>query len=340
VQRTVSQGQNPRPVARRLAAAAVAATVLVAGCGGGSASSGTSGSGSGASRRAATGTGPAATTTHTTTTSKPTPPPPHLTLLGNALASTGPTGFVPLVGWRGHTAAWLARGGSGVALLSFDQQLVGLRLHSGTIDAGVSGWRWGPAASGAERRRLVAAFNGAFKLSTQAGGFMSYGRLGAPLRDGLGSIVTYADGRTDIGTWHGEVPAAGPAPISVRQNLTPLIDHGRPAASLDCQSCWGATLGGVPDPARSALGITASGRLIWAGGEHLTAAQLADALLQARVVRAVELDINPLWVAGYVYRHHGRASPPTPLSVVPGQVGVPGEFLAPYSRDFFTIVAR
>jgi hypothetical protein len=242
--------------------------------------------------------------------------------------------------WRGRTAAWLARGQSGVALLSFDQQLVGLNLHSGTIDAGGSGWRRGPAASSAERTRLVAAFNGAFRLSTQAGGFMSYGRVGAPLRDGLASIVTYADGRTDIGTWHDEVPAAGSPVRSVRQNLTPLIDHGRPASSLGCRTCWGATLGGVPDPARSALGITASGRLVWAGGEHLTVAQLADALLQARVVRAAELDINPQWVAGYVYRHHGRSASVAPLPVVPGQVGVSGEFLAPYSRDFFTVVTR
>jgi len=324
---------NLRPPARRLAAVAIAAVALLSGCGGSSAS----GSGNG-SRREATGTGSPATTTHPTAT-KPNPPPPHLTLLGSALASTGASGFVPLVGWRGHTVAWLARKSSGVALLSFDQRLVGLRLHSGTIDAGGSGWRWGPAVSGAERRLLVAAFNGAFKLSTGAGGFMSHGRVGAPLRDGLGSIVTYADGRTDIGTWHGEVPAGGQAPASVRQNLTPLIDRGRPASSLDCRSCWGATLGSVPDPARSALGITASGRLIWAGGEHLTVAQLAAALLGARVVRAVELDINPQWVAGYVYRHRGRAAP-TPLSVVPAQVGVAGEFLAPYSRDFFTVVAR
>jgi len=52
---------------------------------------------------------------------------------------------------------------------------------------------------------------------------------------------------------------------------------------------------GVGDPARSALGITADGHLIWAGGEHLTPAGLAAALLGARVVRAVELDINPEW---------------------------------------------
>lgn len=225
-------------------------------------------------------------------------------------------------------------------MLSFDQQLVGLRLHSGTIDAGGSGWRWGPAAAGSERRRLVAAFNGGFKLSTGAGGFMSDGRMGAPLRDGLGSIVTYADGHTDIGSWHQELPAPGMLVASARQNLTLLIDHGRPVPTLDCLHCWGATLGGVPDVARSALGITTDGRLVWAGGEHLLVAQLADALLAAGVVRAIELDINPEWVAGYLYGHRGGVGPLAPMPVVRGQAGVSGFFLVPYSRDFFTIVAR
>ena len=30
----------------------------------------------------------------------------------------------------------------------------------------------------------------------------------------------------------------------------------------------------------------------------------------------------------------------TAVPVVPGQSGIPGQLLAPYSRDFFTIVAR
>ena len=227
-----------------------------------------------------------------------------------------------------------------MGLLSFNQRLVVLRLHSGTIDAGGSGWRWGPSAERRELRRLVAAFNGGFKFSTGAGGFVSYGRVAVPVRSGLGSIVTYANGTTDIGTWRGEVPAPGLAVVSVRQNLTLLIDHGRAAPSAGCDSCWGATLGGVSDPARSALGVTADGRLIWAGGEHLTVSQLVDALLGARVVRAVELDINPEWVAAYLYGHRGGHGPLAPVPVAPGQSGVPGQFLAPYSRDFFTVDAR
>jgi hypothetical protein len=265
--------------------------------------------------------------------------PSYPTLLGTAAGAT-PTQFVPVVRWRGRTAAWIARTRSGIGLLSLDQQSLELRLHSGTIDAGGSGWRWGSAVAGSERHRLVAAFNGAFKFSTRAGGFVSYGRVATPLRNGLGSIVTYTDGHTDIGSWQGEVPLPGLVVASVRQNLTLLIDHGRAASSIACRSCWGATLGGVDNPARSALGITASGHLVWAGGVHLTVAELANALLGANVVRAVELDINPEWVAGYLYGHRGGAGPLAPVPVVPGQVGVSGFFLKPYSRDFFAVVAR
>jgi hypothetical protein len=265
--------------------------------------------------------------------------PSYPRLLVSALASRR-TKFVAVVRWRGQTAALIERTPAGIALVSFDQRLLQLRLHSGTIDAGTAGWRFGPSVAGGERKRLVAAFNGGFKLSTGAGGFMSYGRVALPLRDGLGSIVTYADRSTNIGAWHQELPAPGRRVVSVRQNLTLLIDHGNAAPTLGCLTCWGATLGGVIDPARSALGITADGNLIWVGGERVTVAQLAGALLGAHVLRAVELDINPEWVAGYLYGHRGGQGPLAPLSVVPGQQGIPGQFLAPWSRDFFTIAAR
>ena len=82
---------------------------------------------------------------------------------------------------------------SGVTLLAIDQRLLELHLHSGSVDAGTTGWRFGPSIAGRERRRLAAAFNGGFRLSVGAGGFASYGHVVVPLRDGIGSIVTYAD---------------------------------------------------------------------------------------------------------------------------------------------------
>ena len=88
----------------------------------------------------------------------------------------------PVIRWRGQTAAWIARSSAGVTLLSFDQKLLELHLHSGTIDAGTLGWRYGPSIAGAELGHLAAAFNGGFKLDVGAGGFESYGRVGAPLQ--------------------------------------------------------------------------------------------------------------------------------------------------------------
>jgi hypothetical protein len=325
----------------RTLAASVAALAAAA-CGGGSQTSASTRSAATGPVHAATVTTPGTTPSPAATT--PTPPPrpaqPSFpVLLGGALVS-GPSKFVPVVRWRGQTAVLIRRTPSGIALLSFDQRVLQVRLHSGTTDAGTAGWRFGPSVAGAELKRLVAGFNGGFKFSTGAGGFMSYGHVALPLRDGLGSIVIYAGGNTDIGTWHRELPPSGRRVVSVRQNLQLLIDHGSAAPTLGCLSCWGATLGGVIDPARSALGITTRGNLIWAGGERVTVSQLADALLGAHVVRAVELDINPEWVAGYLYGHRGGHGPPAAVAVVPGQQGIPGRFLAPWSRDFFTIVAR
>ncbi|HEV3053100.1 MAG TPA: hypothetical protein VGX45_00480 [Solirubrobacteraceae bacterium] len=312
--------------------AATFAALVLTGCGSGATAAASRRPGNSADRPASSQA--SARTRHAT----PLPLSPPV-LLGDATGSL-PTGFVPAVRWRGETAALIARSQTGIAVLSFDQRLLELRLHSGTVDAGGSGWRWGPAAAGSERKLLVAAFNGGFRLSTGAGGFFSYGQVGARLRNRLGSIVTYADGYTDIGAWNQEVPAPGRQVVSVRQNLKLLIDHGSAEPRVDCLICWGATLGRVTDPARSALGITSDGHLVWAGGEHLTVAQLAQALLGAGVVRAVELDINPEWVAGYLYGRRGRADRLVPVPVVRDQVGVAGFFLVPYSRDFFTVVAK
>jgi hypothetical protein len=251
--------------------------------------------------------------------------------------------FTPAVDVAGQTAAWVARlsvAGTPVTLLRFDQRLVRLALHAGSVDPGGSGWRYGAAVGRAERPQLVAGFNGGFKFATGAGGFVADGRVGAPLQRGAGSIVTYRDGITDIGAWRAGVPAPGRPVASVRQDLGLLVDHGSPAASVACSSCWGATLGGGSDVARSALGITASGQLVWAGAGSLSVGALAAALTRAHVLRAVQLDINPEWVAGYFYVHHGRGPRVTPVPMVPGQNGIPGFLLAPYSRDYFTVLSR
>jgi hypothetical protein len=247
--------------------------------------------------------------------------------------------WTPVANIGAQPAAWIALR-SGVTLLRFDQQLVHLALHAGSGEPGGQGWTYGDRIGVSEVHRVLAAFNGGFKLSYGSVGFLADGRAAVPLTAGLGSIVTYQNGTTDIGAWQEDVPASGLGVASVLQNLHLLVDRGVASPTIhNCiEGCWGGTLGGGPDVARSALGITGEGQLVWAAGESLSPAMIAQALIEAGIVRAVELDINPEWIAGYLYVHHGSA--PSAVPVVPGQQGIPGRFLAPYSRDFFTILAN
>jgi hypothetical protein len=150
---------------------------------------------------------------------------------------------------------------------------------------------------------VAAAFNGGFKLTYRDVGFISDGHVAVALKPGLASIVTYTDGTTNIGAWQNGVPTARKTVFSVLQNQQLLVDRGVAAATVtNCViTCWGDTIQNLTTVPRSGLGITATGQLVWGAGEHLTPAELADALVSAGAVRAIELDINPYAVAGYLY---------------------------------------
>ncbi len=240
---------------------------------------------------------------------------------------------------RGQPAVWVAERG-GVTLMRIDQSLVHLTLHAGSADGGESGWTYGDQVTPSEIHHLVAAFNGGFKLTYPRTGFLSGSHVAAPIRPGLASIVTYTNGSTNIGTWDAGVPSGTSRVFSVLQNQSLLVDRGIPAATTTgcVLACWGATVSGQTSVARSAIGITPSGQLVWAAGENLEPSELAGALIGAGAVRAIELDINPDWVSGYLYEHHPEG--PVGVPLIPGQLGIAGRFLQPYSRDFFAVVAN
>ncbi len=275
----------------------------------------------------------------------PTPGPvstPHPRHAAPALQVSAPThttaSWTTVAEVHGQPAAWLAQR-SVVTLMRFDQTLLHLDLHAGSLDGGAAGWTYGDRITPREIHLVVAAFNGGFKLTYPNVGFMSGGHVAVPLKPGLASIVTYTDGTTDIGAWNAGVPSAHKTVFSALQNQQLLVDHGLASVSAaGCViACWGGTVEGRMAVARSGLGVTSSGQLVWAAGEQLLPSELAAALVDAGAVRAIELDINPAWVAGYLYLH--RPSGPAPAQVVPGQHGIAGELLEPYTRDFLTIVA-
>ena len=90
-----------------------------------------------------------------------------------------------------------------------------------------------PAISEAEKPKLLAAFNGGFRLGLGLGGFLLLGRnvRRDPARPGVRR--QYADGTVGLGAWGTDVPAPGKKLVSIRQNLGLLVDAGQPAADID-----------------------------------------------------------------------------------------------------------
>lgn len=222
-----------------------------------------------------------------------------------------------------------------------DPRLLHVQLVPGLTEPGGS-WPVPPMITDAERPKVLAAFNGGFRFQDAKGGFYEYGRQAVPLRSGAASLVLYADGHLDVGTWGSEVTMT-PQVTAVLQNLVPMVDGGQvsPAATYGDTSVWGNTLGAKVVVARSGLGVTADGALVYVAGPALTARTLAESLQRAGAVRAMTLDINPEWVTFNFFSHTDAADPAalTPSKLYPQMQRPADRYLGPTSesRDFFTV---
>jgi hypothetical protein len=211
-------------------------------------------------------------------------------------------------------------------------------LHNGSQDPGRAYAplvRAGPVVTGAERRRLLAAFNGGFLMRSRAGGYEQEGHVFSRLHPGLASLVIDPSGQARIGVWGVTVPAPGEAVYSVRQNLWLLVNNGQPTAEAARWWRWGGTIGRAEFVARSALGQDASGDLVYAASMSTTPEDLAVALARSGARVAMELDINPEWVQLAVATTPGAAL----RAPVPGQVRPPTQYLTGWTRDFITVLA-
>ncbi|WP_339122463.1 hypothetical protein [Pseudonocardia sp. D17] len=225
-------------------------------------------------------------------------------------------------------------------VMRMDPRLVRGQLHPGTNDPGGS-WVASTSLAGAAGVDVVAAFNGGFKLSDPShNGYYSQGRTVAPLLEGKASLVLHSDGIADVGAWGTEVRMASDV-ASVRQNLTPLVDGG--ALNQTCASGgtheWGSTIGQAAFVHRSGFGVTADGAEIYVGGPALSVCTLGRILIDAGVVRGMELDINPNWVSGtYYHVHAGR--PPQGFRLFPAEQVGPQHYLSASSRDWYAWYLR
>jgi hypothetical protein len=225
-----------------------------------------------------------------------------------------------------------------------DPLLMRVALIPGLTEPGGK-WAHPPYITGTELSSVAAAFNGGFRFQDARGGFYLDGRAAVPLHIGAASVVIYRDGRVDIGTWGDEVTMT-PDVVAVLQNLVPMVDGGTvsPSATYNDASIWGSTLGASVVVARSGIGVTANGALVYVAGPALTARTLAESLQRAGAVRAMTLDINPEWVTFNFFSHTNPTDPTQvqPVKLYPQMQRPADRYLGPTpeSRDFFMVSAN
>ena len=210
-------------------------------------------------------------------------------------------------------------------------------LYPGLKEPAVNLPSRGPMAVPAQMRsRLVATFNSGFKMKDSGGGFATGGHTYAPMKQGIGTIIRYRDGRVDVVAWPGGA-SVGPDVQYARQNLPLIVNHGRPNPNLSDGPEWGFTLGNKVRVWRSAVGVDRRGNLIYAAAPDQTVGSLAAILIRARAVRAMELDINTYWTTFIHYRHPGAVGASNLLE----SMSRPSDrYLTPDDRDFFAVYLR
>jgi hypothetical protein len=232
-----------------------------------------------------------------------------------------------------------------VGVAWMDTKLLSATLYSGSIIPGGGPWQNTAPVSSAAAGTLVAAFNAGFLISNSVGGYYTQGKTVKALRPGAASFVIYNDGTSTVGQWGRDV-TMGSNVRAVRQNLDLVVDGGHPVPGLNANDTtrWGDTLGNQVYVWRSGVGVTATGALVYAGGPDLNITDLADVLVRAGAVRAMELDINTDWVNFASYAPStstGLASPGNGTVLLSSMTGGAQRYFEPWwARDFITMSAR
>jgi Phosphodiester glycosidase len=226
-------------------------------------------------------------------------------------------------------------------VVSMNQKLVRFELHPGAEDPGPGPWQSATYIPPSARLGLLATFNGGFKLANSQGGFYLNGITRGSLQAGAASMVYYRSGLMTVGVWDRGVRMS-PAVAGVRQNLKPIVTHGRVPASVNSniETTWGATLGGGYYVWRSGIGVTRDGRIVFVYGPALNVQDLAGLLRRAGCVTAMQLDINPDWMSFMYYLPHHHPGDPTPVNLLPDQVQPPDRYYSLANRDFTAVFAR
>jgi hypothetical protein len=186
---------------------------------------------------------------------------------------------------------------------------------------------------------LLAAFNGGFLTSHGQYGVMVNGKTLMPMREGIGTLAIFQDGRVQIGVWGTDLTSYDGIAV-LRQNGPMIIEGGtiNPQTNNDSLEYWGGTVHGEVATWRSAVGISADGKtLYYAVGGSMTISSLTQALKAAGVDAAIQLDINYYWVLFCTI--HFNKNTPTALPLLAEMKDGVNRYLSESVRDYFYLTA-
>ena len=230
-----------------------------------------------------------------------------------------------------------------VTVVAIDRSRVDLHLVAGTLEPeskGVPAERRPGLIPQAHQADLIAVFNGGFMAKHGRYGMMIDGDVFLPPRDELCSVALLRDRSIRIQTWK-DLKASERDVLAVRQTPPCIIEGGVPHPELETDRRprpWGGAENGDMEVRRSALGLDASGTVLFYGlGEWVTVKALADVMRAAGAVNAAQLDINWSYTR---FLFFGRPSPSEPLEVTSTLIpkikhSRHGYVTNPSERDFF-----
>jgi hypothetical protein len=134
--------------------------------------------------------------------------------------------------------------------------------------------------------------------------------------------------------------------IGSKRHLNLFVGDGKPVSGLNANDTTqrGYTLGHQIYVWQPGVDVTPNGVLLYVGGLRLNITTLANLLVRADVVRAMELDINTDWVNFATYDPSSATTPATAANgsdLLSDIVGTPAHcFETWWPRDFFTMSAR
>ncbi len=204
-------------------------------------------------------------------------------------------------------------------------------------------WKYTSPLQGSELGNLVATFNSGFRMQDAQGGYYAYGTTAVPLVNHAASFVIYKNGDVNVVSWGSGSKI--PANVAVvRQNLSLIVNNGKinPQVYNTNYAVWGQTVANKVLVWRSGAGVTKNGAIVYVAGPGLSVGSLANLLVRAGAVRAMELDINTDWVNFFYFNQSvgALASPANGSQLLPGMLRPVSRYFSITDRDFVGAFAR